>query len=405
MSSRKKKSGKNKAAGGMRGLAVSLAVIAIVIISLYRFFETTKGRVFLVDIGLKGGYEEVQGRIGAGIREALEGFAVRAPQIEISRELSKETGKSIEVLKVEVPHGASIIQVNAAVDKAVSALGAEVRSCREKSGGRVIEMEIGTRGLFGDGTVTHKCTFRLSKRGTTPYRREETGPAISIVVDDFGFFNNKLVRDFLSLDIPITVSVIPGLKHSPKICRMAGEKGKEILCHLPMEPEKGADDVGDIPLVRAAMTGGEIEEIVEKALDTTPGVIGFNNHMGSLATADRRVMDAVLKVCKRRDLVFFDSLTSPASVVREAAADAGVGSARNDLFLDNNKKDTRENMKKLISLAIKRGKVSAIMHVRKESLEDLKWMIGEASSRGVRFVKLTEIIEEQAVAANKGGRT
>ena len=42
----------------------------------------------------------------------------------------------------------------------------------------------------------------MSKRGKVPYRIETTGPAISIVVDDFGFFNNRLVKEFLDLKIP-----------------------------------------------------------------------------------------------------------------------------------------------------------------------------------------------------------
>ncbi|MCK4537477.1 MAG: divergent polysaccharide deacetylase family protein [Candidatus Krumholzibacteria bacterium] len=397
---KKKKKKTTKHIARVKRIAWSLGIAALVTISLLRYFQTVRGGAFLLDAGFSGRYTVVQEALSEEVIKALHPLAIFADDIKVTMEKPDTSGRSVVVMRGEVPHGGSMMQVNAAIDDAALSIGARVRRCIEKQDGRVIEMELGTRRF-----ITHRCYFRMSKRGKVPYRIEKTGPAVSIVVDDFGFFNNKLVKEFLELDVPVTISVIPGLKHSEKICKMAEGAGKEALCHLPMEPEKGADDVGDIPLVRTAMSGREIERIVVKALKTTPGVIGMNNHMGSRATADRGVMDAIMKVCAREDIIFFDSLTSSKSVVREAAAAAGVGSARNDLFLDNNKKDTRENMKKLLSLATRRGRVIAIMHVRRESLEELKWMIGEARRKGIRIIKLSEMIGGESLADNQGGRS
>ncbi|MBU8922363.1 MAG: divergent polysaccharide deacetylase family protein [Bacteroidales bacterium] len=385
---KKKKKQTTKRIVRIKRIAWGLGIAALVTITMLRYFQTVRGGAFLLDMGFSGRYEVVQEALSEKVKEVLHPLAILDDDIKITREKPDSSGRSVVILRGEVPHGASNVQVNAAVDAAAVSIGTRVRKCIEKKDGRVIEMELGTRRF-----ITHRCYFRMSKRGKVPYRIETTGPAISIVVDDFGFFNNRLVREFIELDVPVTISVIPGLKHSEKICKMAVAAGKETFCHLPMEPEKGADDVGDIPLVRTAMSGREIERIVEKALKTTPGVTGMNNHMGSRATADRAVMDAIMKVCVKEDLIFFDSLTSSKSVVREAAEAAGVGNARNDLFLDNNKKDTRENMKKLLSLGAHRGRAIAIMHVRKESLADLKWMIGEARRKGIRFIKLSEMLE------------
>jgi polysaccharide deacetylase 2 family uncharacterized protein YibQ len=401
MATKKKKKNKStKHIARVKRIAWSLGIAALITIALMRYFQTVRGGAFLLDVGFSGRYKVVQEALSEKVMEALYPLAILDDDIKVIREKPDSSGRSVVIMRGEVPHGGSIMQVNAAIDAAALSIGARVRRCIEKKDGAVIEMELGTRRF-----ITHRCYFRMSKRGKTPYRIETTGPAISIVVDDFGFFNNRLVKEFLELEVPVTISVIPGLKHSEKICRMAESAGKEALCHLPMEPEKGADDVGDIPLVRTAMSGKEIERIVQKALKTTPGVIGMNNHMGSKATADRAVMDAIMNVCAKEGMIFFDSLTSSKSVVREAAAAAGVGSSRNDLFLDNNKKDTRENMKKFLSLAARRGRVVAIMHVRRESLEDLKWMIGEARRKGIRFIKLSEMIGSKALANNQGGRS
>lgn len=395
---RTKKKKTTKGGGNIGRLAWSLAVVAVIVFALYRYFTLPRGEVFLLDAGFNGKYVKVQQHLTGRILKAAKDNGVSEDRIREGSERNTRTGMSVIVYRVEVPASTSLLQLNDAIDRAVSPVGGRIRRCDEKKEGRALEMEIGTRSV-----VTHKCFFRLGREAALPARPRVEGPEISIVVDDFGYFNNRLVSDFLALDVPVTVSVIPGLKHSTRICEMAREAGKEILCHLPMEPERGADDVGEIPLVRVDMKGGEIERIVEKALKTTPYVVGMNNHMGSRATADREVMDAVLGVCREKGLFFFDSLTSPRSVVREAARAAGVASARNDLFLDNNKKDTRENMKKLLSMAERRGKVIAIMHVRKESLKDLKWLAEEARSRGVRFTSLKEMIEGQALAVNQGG--
>ena len=159
-----------------------------------------------------------------------------------------------------------------------------------------------------------------------------------------------------------------------------------------MEPEKNGSDQGEIPLVRTAMSGGEIENVVEKALESTPGVIGMNNHMGSKATADMRVMGSVMKVCRRKKLFYIDSYTTSKSVVAEAAKKAGVRTLQNDLFLDNKGEDVRENMRKAISIASSSGSVTVIMHIRKGNADHLRWFAQEAEREGVRIIKLTDMM-------------
>ena len=132
------------------------------------------------------------------------------------------------------------------------------------------------------------------------------------------------------------------------------------------------------------------------ALETTPHVKGMNNHMGSRATADGRVMAAVLKVCKKHGLFFIDSMTTQRSAVRDAARKARVATLSNDLFIDNKGEDRRENMGKIISIARRRGYAVAIVHVKRGTLEDLEWMIGEAKRAGVKFVTISDMLTEQA---------
>ena len=376
---KKKTTRKKKRAGaGLGRLAMLLAAAAIVFFAMVKYADTPRGRIFLLDLGFDRYYAEIQSGIGELIVKGASEAGMPRGAIALSTENDPSQPGPVAVVKGDLPAERSLLQLNAAIDMAVSGSGGRVRTCVEKKAGRVIEMEIGTR-----RTVTHRCVFRIGKR-TARETRGTTGPAITVIVDDFGYFNNRLVREFLALEVPFTVSVIPGLEHSEKICRQAREAGKEVICHLPMEPEKDGSDQGEIPLVRTAMRGREIERIVEKALESTPGVIGMNNHMGSKATADMRVMKSVMKVCRKKRLFFVDSYTTAKSVTAEAAAEMGVKTLRNDLFLDNKGDDVRENMRKIISIASRKGRVTAIMHIRRGNADHLRWFAEEAERENPR---------------------
>jgi polysaccharide deacetylase 2 family uncharacterized protein YibQ len=383
MAKKKKKKRKKNAAGSLGRLALILAFAAVVALAAVKYAATPRGEAFLLDLGFDRHYEEVQSGIGA----LIEKGALEAGMQEGAISLSKADGGTgpgpVVDVKGDLPAGRSLLQLNVEIDRAVRKAGGRVKTCVEKRGGRVIEMGIGTRRV-----VTHRCVFRIGRRAA----RKPEGPLLAVIVDDFGYFNNRLVREFLGVEVPFTVAVIPGLRHSEKICRQAREAGKEVICHLPMEPESGSSDEGEIPLVLTSMSGREIEKMVERSLESTPGVAGMNNHMGSKATADSRVMKSVLKVCRRKDLFFVDSYTTSKSVVTEAAARAGVRSIRNDIFLDNKGEDIRENMRKILSIASRKGKATAIMHIRKGNADHLRWLAEEAAKEGVRIVKLSDVI-------------
>ncbi len=382
------------------GFAVILAVLVVAAFGLVRYLKTERGEAFLLDIGLESRYDRVKGNLEKRILGGLEKAGVDIGRVSYDRERDSSESRRISVLRAEVSSEASLIKINGFIDEAVRAGGGKVRSCREGSGGRSITMEVGTR-----RAVTHRCIIKKGRIRKRTERAAAGQPVMALIVDDFGYFNNSLVRGFLSLEISLTISVIPGLRYSREICREAARDGKAVLCHLPMEPEKGSDDVGEIPIIRVAMKSKEIESVVENALESTPDVVGMNNHMGSRATADRRVMKAVMKVCRRKGLFFIDSMTTPNSVAHKVAEEAGVPSLCNDLFIDNREEDTRENMHKLLSIAARRGKVVGIMHVRRDTLEQLRWLIKEARRKGIRFVTVLEMIESQKLAYKEGGRS
>jgi hypothetical protein len=232
--------------------------------------------------------------------------------------------------------------------------------------------------------LTHRCLIKRTRKAGRADSR------IAIVVDDFGYSYNGVAREFIELDAGITISVIPGLKHSRRICAEASRAGRAFICHMPMESEEG--ECQGENCLEVSMSDLQIEDAVTAALEQVPGADGMNNHMGSKATADPRVMAAVLKACRERDIFFLDSLTSPNSVVAEIAEEMGLPVLANDIFLDNRGDDIRGNMLKLMRRSERRGWAIGIMHVRSESFRELKWMVNEAKKRGIEFITLKGLI-------------
>src|SRR5579859_7866660 len=69
-------------------------------------------------------------------------------------------------------------------------------------------------------------------------------------------------------------------------------------------------------------------------VQAVPYARGVNNHMGSRATADRRVMESVLAALPA-DMYFIDSRTTPTSIAAPLAREMHIREATRDVFLDD----------------------------------------------------------------------
>jgi polysaccharide deacetylase 2 family uncharacterized protein YibQ len=156
----------------------------------------------------------------------------------------------------------------------------------------------------------------------------------AIIIDDLGE-NLDAARQLLALPYSLTFSVLPHLRASVETAEEACRAGHEVMLHLPMEPEAGSHASPGKGEIRIGMTGFEIEHILESDLASVPHAVGVNNHMGSRATADPRLMTAVMKSLAGRHLYFVDSRTTAASVAFEAARQQGLPSFYRSVFLDD----------------------------------------------------------------------
>lgn len=227
-------------------------------------------------------------------------------------------------------------------------------------------------------------------------------PRIAVVIDDWGY--DWVAADaFLAFPERLTVAVLPFLPNSKIHAEQALVMGHEVILHMPMEPENRAIDIGPGG-VRTSMVDEDIADAVATALAYIPGASGLNNHMGSLATGDPRVMRAVLGVVAEQGLFFLDSFTAPSTVGPDVARALAVPHAVNQVFLDHI--DTEEHVRgqiaRLVKLAEERGYAVGIGHVRPNTYNALIGMLPELRQAGIQFVPISELLT-RPVLGEAGG--
>ena len=145
---------------------------------------------------------------------------------------------------------------------------------------------------------------------------------------------SAIERGYIALPVPLTLSVLPHVHAATQIANEAHNAGKGVMLHLPMEPLSGVyPGPGE---VTTSMTDAQVTAQVQDDLEQVPLAQGVNNHEGSKASADPRVMRDVMQVLTQHgNLFFIDSRTNAASVGAQAASAAGIPTASRDVFLDN----------------------------------------------------------------------
>jgi polysaccharide deacetylase 2 family uncharacterized protein YibQ len=240
----------------------------------------------------------------------------------------------------------------------------------------------------------NRLSERLAKLGKIPFptvpRPEK--PQAAIILDDFGYDINDMER-LRELYLPVTISILPNLEASKKTADLARAAGYEVMLHLPMSPRKSVRL--EKKTVSPGMSTDEIRQQVEKDLSSVGPVSGVNNHMGSLATADPKLMEEVLSNLRGRNLFFVDSVTGPNSVAFKTARELGIDAARRDVFLDNESDPEyiKGQIRELIQKALKNGRAIGIGHNRPETLAVLKEMLPEFEKAGVSLVPVSRLVK------------
>ena len=223
---------------------------------------------------------------------------------------------------------------------------------------------------------------------------QDATKAIVLVIDDFGYRNDSVSDRFLNLPVPLTCAVLPGHSQSASIAKKAIKSGKEVIIHMPMESSVSMTGEDEFKL-KVGMTSEEIEWRLNEALKEIPEAIGINNHQGSKATTNGKVMGVVASVLKNKNKFFLDSRTSSKTVGEKTMRSVGVLTARRHIFLDNdlNIDNVSKQLDKLVALSQKKGMAIGIGHVKANTLKVLEREIPILLERGFEFKFVSQVVD------------
>lgn len=216
-------------------------------------------------------------------------------------------------------------------------------------------------------------------------------PKVAIIIDDIGMELDP-ARELIAIDKRITISILPYLPKSERLIRDLSAIGVDTLLHLPLEAKDPMAKLGPGALL-TSMSDEEIENALTETIDRHYGVVGVNNHMGSLFTEDADKMRVLISALEERSLVFIDSRVTPGAVARAVGAEFGIDLIERDVFLDNVRSVTSivENIEALIGEAEAKGYAVGIGHPYPETIEALKIGIPKIASRGATLTPISSL--------------
>lgn len=384
----------------LRIWVITIAAAVVVVLGVIELVSNGRGPSLPRGIGARGDLSHAV----AEIDRALDGTLVKMGVSGVAGTEEERTADEKSWVYREqsgrLPYGVSLFECNLTLTEAVREAGGRVL--------RAVESEADWRGLktltmrIGAGDLeTHSISLAQSPR-PDGYRRRGgdagAAPRVAIVIDDFGNNSSEAARGIMALDYPITVSILPRCPHTESMAEAARRAGKEILAHVPMEPQGFPETDPGEGALRTNGTREQIEHALRAALDGVPHAVGVNNHMGSSFTASRIPMRVVMRMLSQRGLYFLDSMTTPESVGVLEAERAGVPVARNRMFIDSpidesGRMDPDAQLGELVEIARELGSAVGIGHPYPETLAALEAALPAMEQEGVELVFVSELTE------------
>ena len=194
-------------------------------------------------------------------------------------------------------------------------------------------------------------------------------PKLVIIIDDVAFkYEVKMIK---SIPYKITPSFFPATTNHPNTPFYA-KYFKDYMVHMPMEAFNFAHPEPKTLLI------SDSYKTIKKRIDIIkkefPKAKFINNHTGSKFTSNLQAMNYLFIALKKDNLGFVDSKTTPLSKSFIVDKIHHIPLFSRDIFLDNEENPTyiRNQLKKAIKIAKKRGYAIAIGHPHKITLETIK---------------------------------
>jgi polysaccharide deacetylase 2 family uncharacterized protein YibQ len=223
--------------------------------------------------------------------------------------------------------------------------------------------------------------------------RESGAGQLAIIIDDMGSSLQE-ARSLAGIGVPLTFSIIPGLRNYREVASFAASNGIETMIHIPMQskgwPERRLESNGLLVSMNDAEIGARLDEYMR----TIPGAVGANNHMGSEFTENGEKMRMVLNTLKGNGLFFIDSVTSSETVGMRLAKEIGMKAGRRNVFLDNEQNEAyiRGQINQAVRLARKSGRAIAICHPHPVTMQTLASVLPGLQKQGITLVSASQLV-------------
>ena len=222
---------------------------------------------------------------------------------------------------------------------------------------------------------------------------ENSLPRVAIILDDIGY-DRDIVTKFLSLNLPLTLSMLPESPFESSILAQAQKHNIEIMLHQPMEPFEYPRANPGPGVLLSSMSPDELVQKFTQNLDAMPFISGVNNHMGSKMTANAAQMRQLFTVMKQRDLYFIDSRTTEKTICRNSAGLLQLPFGERDIFIDHFQDNDfiEKQLFKLVRIAEKHGVAIGIAHPYRRTYKILRDVMVDMQKK-VQFVPVSEVAQ------------
>lgn len=378
-------------------LGIFLGVIPIFFAYLFNLIPYFKGKISLNEFNIKDSTNHLN-----PLRESLNRLILH--QLSLL-DLKKEDLRLILIrsendgltwnhyqMKITLPSHLTAQQLKNTLEKKIKSIYPFLLISSLSPDKKTLEVNIQKDRL----TIYHLSIFNPSAKKSISLKLEpSTKVMIAIIIDDLGP-NITLAREFLNLNYPITLSILPFYAHSKEISKEAHARGREVILHLPLEPLNNNEKCSQKGILLTSMDEDTLLNQLRENIFSIPYICGVNNHMGSKFTAEHQSMEVLLNELKRQGLFFLDSLTTNKSQGVLVAETIKIPFLTRDVFLDRDLqgKTIEEKILQLSELAKKRGYAIGIGHPYLDTFNALKKMLPILESQGIKLVPLSQIISQ-----------
>ncbi len=306
--------------------------------------------------------------------------------VDKMNKILKNERKKVDILKKELE---KVKQKKSSSQKSVIKTASTEKSAYSKS----------KKSIYSSEYVDYKKSLEGKKvaekaRAKSSLKVSSKEPLLAIIIDDVAFSSE--VKKIKALPFKVTPSFFPPTKRHPNTPRYAKEFSFYMV-HLPLQAVHYPH-----PEPKTLLTSSSLEDISKRIQNIKrwfPKDKLLNNHTGSTFTSDYPATKRLFEVLRKNGMIFVDSRTSADTKAPLVAKEFHQKLLSRDIFLDNvaDINYIKNQLKKAVKIAKKRGYAIAIGHPHPKTLQALKSSANILT--GVKPVYLSTIYENARTTA------